>query len=94
MEYYQAKNTFYRSLNGESDLDATRDEERQYLLSVVTGATGNESTGSLMFRYLGQLGITTQTTLADRWYAFLLSKGYSGSLRDMQKQFFTGGSFT
>lgn len=92
-EYNRLKNTFYRDLLSKSDLDATGDLERQYLLSQLPAQFDGSSNGEMMFHYLGTL-TATGGSLADRWYNYLTNvKGYSGSLRGMQKRFFEGGSF-
>jgi len=93
VEYNEAKNNFYRDLLLDTELDSTQDLERAYLLSQLGASEVDKSTATLMFRYLGTL-TATGDSLADRWYNYLTNvKGYSGSLREMQKDFYEGGSF-
>lgn len=87
--YTEAKRNYYKGQVVATVGNTTADLERQFLLEYFNDFStyGKLSNAELLFQYFTALGFT-QKTLAEKWYAYLVSEGYTGPLRQMQKQFF------
>lgn len=85
VSYQDARNQFYETQSGHSG--SWVDSERKTLLSELSLTNSNKSNPELLFILFNNQGYTAGS-LSERWYKYLGDLGFTGTLRERQKQFF------